>query len=189
MSDIFQVLGRDHAEVRSMLDQLESSRPERQPPLPEQASERHKLVQHLVVEESKHEAVEEMYFWPAVRESVPDGDDLANTATSQETEGKKLLETLDSADPHDAEFETLLAKFISAGRHHIHFEETQVWPGLRKSLDAQKLDELGAQVDEAKATAPTRPHPATPPKPGVLKTIGAAAAIADRARDAATGRD
>ncbi len=33
---------------------------------------RKKMVQQLVIEESKHEALEEMYFWPAVRDKVAD---------------------------------------------------------------------------------------------------------------------
>jgi hypothetical protein len=40
----------------------------------------------------------------------------------------------------------------------------------------------------AKKSAPTRPHPHTPASPGVLKTVGAAAAVTDKARDAMTGR-
>jgi hypothetical protein len=64
-----------------------------------------------------------------------------------------------------------------AGREHIAYEETSVWPELRKALSAEEADDLG-----------TRPHPHTPPKPGLLKTAGRAIAAADRVRDAVTGR-
>jgi hypothetical protein len=53
--------------------------------------------------------------------------------------------------------------------------------------EAEAAD-LGDSLEQAKKTAPTRPHPHTPASPGVLKTAGPAAAAADRARDAATGR-
>ena len=39
-----------------------------------------------------------------------------------------------------------------------------------------------------KDTAPTRPHPQVPPRPGVLKATGPVAAIVDRLRDIVTGR-
>jgi hypothetical protein len=71
---------------------------------------------------------------------------------------------------------------------HIAFEETQVWPGLRLVLSAQTAAELGTKIAEGKKTAPTRPHPHTPPSPGVLKAAGPAVAAADKARDAVTGR-
>jgi hypothetical protein len=48
--------------------------------------------------------------------------------------------------------------------------------------------DLGDSLEQAKKTAPTRPHPHTPASPGVLKTAGPAAGAADRARDAAAGR-
>ena len=91
-------------------------------------------------------------------------------------------------DAGDPRFEELLGKFITAGREHIAFEETQVWPGLRAALTEAQAATLGGQVEQAKKTAPTRPHPGTPASPGVLKSAGPIAAAADKARDAVTGR-
>ena len=59
---------------------------------------------------------------------------------------------------------------------------------MRTALPAEASAELGSKIAEGKKTAPTRPHPHTPPSPGVLKTAGPAAAAADKARDAMTGR-
>ena len=56
------------------------------------------------------------------------------------------------------------------------------------ALTAEAADELGTKIAEGKKTAPTRPHPHTPPSPGALKTAGPVAAAADKARDAVTGR-
>jgi hypothetical protein len=82
----------------------------------------------------------------------------------------------------------LLGQFIRAGREHIAFEEARVWPGLRSALTSTEAEELGEKLEQAKKTAPTRPHPGTPPSPGVLKSIGPVVAVADKARDAAMGR-
>ena len=59
---------------------------------------------------------------------------------------------------------------------------------LRSAMSESEAADLGDSLERAKKTAPTRPHPHTPASPGVLKTAGPAAAAADRARDAATGR-
>ncbi len=40
----------------------------------EQLQARKKLAEKLIIEESKHEAVEGEYFWPAVREKLPGGN-------------------------------------------------------------------------------------------------------------------
>jgi hemerythrin-like domain-containing protein len=189
MPSVFDVLGQDHQEVKRMLAELE-----RGPTAATGASDNHlalrkKIVEELIIEESKHEATEEMYFWPAVRDHLPDGDRLADTATGQEQEGKEILDRLDKLNANQPEFEELVLTFINAGREHIAFEETDVWPQLRQTLTEDEVIQLGDKIAEAKKTAPTRPHPHTPPSPGVLKGAGPVVGAADRLRDAATGRD
>jgi hemerythrin-like domain-containing protein len=189
MPSAFDVLARDHEEVKRMLTELELGPTAATGANADQLVLRKKMVQQLVIEESKHEAVEEMYFWPAVRKHLEDGDDLANQAQDQEQEGKVVLDKLDKLAPEDEEFEAQLAQFIQAGRAHIAFEETSVWPYLRAAMTAGDADDLGGKLAAGKKTAPTRPHPKTPASPGVLKTAGPAVAAADRVRDAATGRN
>lgn len=189
MNDIFSLLAKDHSDVKSIVDRLEATAM----PTPEVAGAeaidaRGKLAETLVIEESKHEAAEEQYFWPAVREHLDDGDRLADTAIEQESEGKRVLDQLRKAQPGSADFERLVAEFIKAGREHIAFEEHQVWPRLRAALSSEDSAELAEKYEKAKESGPTRPHPNTPASPGVLKTAGAAAAMVDRATDAITGR-
>ena len=188
MGNVFDVLSRDHGEVKQMLAELELGPTAATGANPDQLALRKKMVQQLVVEESKHEAVEEMYFWPAVRDALTDGTDLANQAQDQEQEGKVVLDRLDKLAADDEKFEALLTQFIQAGRAHIAFEETTVWPSLRSVLTAEQADDLGRKLEEGKKTAPTRPHPHTPASPGLLKTAGPAVAAADRLRDKASGR-
>ena len=188
MPSVFDVLGQDHQEVKRMLAELEKG-----PTVTTGASDNHlmlrkKMAEQLIIEESKHEAVEEMYFWPTVRDRLPDGGRLADEATGQEQEAKQVLARLDKSGADDPEFEGLLGQFITAGREHIAFEETRVWPGLRSALTSTEAEELGEKLEQAKKTAPTRPHPGTPPSPGVLKSTGPIAAIADKAWDVVTGR-
>jgi uncharacterized protein YdcH (DUF465 family) len=188
MADVFTVLAKDHEEVKGMLAELEKGPTRATGASEDQLALRKKMTEELIIEESKHEALEEMYFWPAVREHLADGDTLADTATRQEQDAKHVLAELDKLQADDAEFEKLLGKFILDAREHIAFEETQVWPGLRTALTAETASELGGKIAEGKKTAPTRPHPHTPPSPGALKATGPVAAAADKVRDAITGR-
>ncbi len=188
MPSAFDVLAKDHEEVKRMLSELEQGPTAASGASDNELALRKKMAEELVIEESKHEAVEEMYFWPTVRERLSNGDHLAQTATVQEQDGKKVLHELDKLQASDPQFEQVLGQFIKEGREHIAFEESQVWPALQAELSAQEATELGEKLEQGKKTAPTRPHPMTPPSPGVLKAAGPAAAVADRARDAATGR-
>ena len=59
------------------------------------------MTEELVIEESRHEALEEMYFWLAVREHHPAGNTLADEATGQEQEAKEVLAKLDKLQASD----------------------------------------------------------------------------------------
>ena len=188
MADVFTVLGQDHQEVKAMLAELERGPTSAAGATEEQLALRKKMTEQLIIEESRHEALEEMYFWPAVRDRLESGSTLADEATGQEQDAKQVLASLDKLGSGDAEFERLLGKFIMDARAHIDFEESQVWPLMRTALAAEKSAELGDKIAAGKKSAPTRPHPHTPPSPGALKTAGPVAAAADKARDAMTGR-
>lgn len=179
MPDVFEVLRQDHFEVKTLLGQLKESTDQEQ---------RGKLRTDLVIAESGHEAAEEMHFWPTVRRLVDGGDDLAEAALHQEANGKKVLAQLDQATPGTAEFDDLIATFAELGNAHISYEEGTVWPQLQAVLDPTSAADLGAAIERAEATGPTRPHPNGPDNPAGLKTAGPAVAAADRIRDHMTGR-
>ncbi|HEX4254637.1 MAG TPA: hemerythrin domain-containing protein [Streptosporangiaceae bacterium] len=188
MPDVFAVLGQDHAEVKQMLDTLEAGPTRIGGASASQLGARKKLVEALIIAESKHEAVEEEYFWPVVDDLSGDGPALAEQGTHQEQLAKVILDRLDKLDPADDDFEELVAAIVRDGRSHIAFEEERVWPRLRELLNPSGAEKLGLQLLRAKDTAPTRPHPNVPPRPGVLKAGGPAAALTDRIRDKITGR-
>jgi hypothetical protein len=146
------------------------------------------MVTNLVIAESQHEAVEEQYFWPAVREALEDGDALADKAVEQEQEGKALLQRLEDGEPGEPDYQEALQQFILAGREHIAYEQDVVWPLFQAAVTEAELVALGEKLETAKKVAPTRPHPDTPPNPAVLKTMGMATAVLDHVRDAVSGR-
>lgn len=178
MPDVFTVLAEDHRNVLETLDALEATAT--------LSASKEELIEQLVIDESKHEAVEEMYFWPTVKERVETGDVLAERALDQEQMAKDMLEALEGS--HGVERDRLIHAVARAAREHIAYEQDEVWPRLRPVLSAKEAEELGTQLAEAKRTAPTRPHSHTPPSPGVLKTAGPAAAAVDKVRDAIRGR-
>jgi hemerythrin-like domain-containing protein len=186
--DALAVLREDHLKVLAILDDLERAPEDGRPVTPDQLAARRQLVTTVVMAESAHEALEEEYFWPSVRHWLPEGKELATPAMEQEQAAKQLLAELDKLDAGEPAFERLVAQVVADAREHIRYEETQVWPVVRDRLAESELDELGRKMAAARKVAPTRPHPRTPARPGVLKTVGMAAATMDRIRDVATRR-
>lgn len=188
MTDVFDVIGADHREQERLLADLEIVPSRADGATEAQLTARKQLAETLIIEASGHEAVEEQYFWPTVRDRVPDGDQLADHAIAQENEAKHVLDRLSRAQPAEGEFDELIATFIPAAREHIAYEERTVWPALRTAITPDEASELGKKIADAKKLAPTRPHPHTPANPAVLKTAGPAVAAADKLRDSMSGR-
>ena len=89
---------------------------------------RKKMTETPIIEESKHEALEEMYFWPAVRKYHSAGDTLADEAVGQEQEAKHVLAELGKLEASDTKFEELLGTFIGAAREMRR--EIGAWSGV-----------------------------------------------------------
>ena len=163
MEDAFDLLAGDHEEIRQMLSELEKG-----PTLATGATEdqlmlRSMMTEELIIEERKHEAAELRCFWPAVRERVAGGDELADRAICQEIEITELLKELSRLDASDARFEDVLGRFIKAGREHFDFEESRVWPGLRAALTPKAVGELGLAIFRVKSAQNAQPGRVSPP--------------------------
>ncbi|AFM19905.1 hypothetical protein Mycch_5220 [Mycolicibacterium chubuense NBB4] len=182
--DALTYLRQDHESVLGMLEALDGA------PADDGArsSGLATYVTNLVIAESQHEAVEEQFFWPAVRDALADGDELADAAIEQEQQGKQLLQKLEDGSPGEPDYQQAIEDFAAAAREHIAYEQDVVWPALSQALSRDELEKLGQKLEAAKKAAPTRPHPHTPPNATVLKTAGMGAAAMDHVRDAVTGR-
>jgi hypothetical protein len=142
----------------------------------------------VIIEESKHEAAEQMYFWPAVKRLGAEGERVAESGLKQEDEADPVLADLDKLPPDDERFEERLIAFTGAARAHIAYEEAHAWPLLQAAITANEARELGDLIAQAKKAAPTRPHPNIPPTEDAAKAVGPVAGLVDRLRDTVTGR-
>ena len=188
MADVFETLRADHGDVRLLLAALENS-PGHAAGASQQVLKARKLAaERLVIDSARHEAAEEEYFWPTVRERLGDGSKLADEASVQEQAGREALARLDKLEPDDDEFDELLAELIPAARRHIEFEEIHVWPQLRQALSPFQARELGDKIREAADRATARPQPASAARARGRKAADSAEAAAGKLNSAATRR-
>jgi hypothetical protein len=111
------------------------------------------LVEKMIVELSRHAAIEEEWFYPATRATVRGVDDVVLESIEEHHIVKWLLSELEHRDPRDESFKAKVTVLIENVRHHVKVEE------VRKELTRRALMELGDAMAMAKSTAPTRPHP------------------------------
>lgn len=170
-----ELIADDHREVESLFQQYEATT---------DPDEQTRLVHEAIHELAVHGEVEELLFYPRVRELAPQGDRLAEDALHEHVEMKKTLNDLDSMSAQDAGFHDRMRELMAEVRHHVGEEENEIFPGIRQVMSTEDLDELGQRMQRAKAVVPTRPHPHAPTSPGAKAAAAPAVALVDRVRDA-----
>ena len=146
--------------------------------------ERRRIVDDIIKELSVHAEIEETVFYPAVREAVPQTEDEVLEALEEHHVAKWVLSELEGMDPTAERFEAKVTVLIENVRHHVEEEESELFPQVRNAMSRKALDDMGDALQQAKAVAPTRPHPRSPDTPPGNIVSGVVASALDRAREA-----
>jgi hemerythrin superfamily protein len=178
--DAIELLKKDHRTVDDLFKRIEKAGSGA-------TKTKRNLAERIIKELSVHAVVEETVFYPAVREASDEIRDDVLESLEEHHIVKWVLNELDGMDPEHERFDakaTVLAEMV---RHHVEEEEKELFPKVRKALDAETRKELGEVMRRAKQGAPTRPHPRSPDEPPGNLVAGAFSSLLDRIRDGARG--
>jgi hemerythrin superfamily protein len=170
----------DHREVEEFFGRIDA--------LPPGDERRKTLADQVTIELVRHSVAEEAYLYPAVREHVAGGDDIADREIADHARAEQLMKDLEGLRADERAFDLTMDKFMQEIRAHIADEEEHLFPRLRDACSHDELLRLGDKVRTAKKTAPTRPHPSSPHEPPANKLLAPGLGLVDRARDLLTGR-
>lgn len=178
--DAITLLKEDHRTVEQLFKRFE------------QAGDRahvqkRQIVDRIIEELSVHAAIEEQVFYPVARTTVPDTEDIALESLEEHHVVKWLLAELVDMDPAQERFDAKVTVLIENVRHHVEEEENEFFPMVRKALGRNELADLGETLADAKASAPTRPHPRMPDAGLVGMVMGPITGAVDRVRDNVSG--
>src|SRR4051812_41609987 len=175
--DAITLLKQDHKTVEGLFKKFEKAGDRA-------VKTKQDLVKRIIEELSVHAAIEEMIFYPAAREAAPDTEDHILESLEEHHIVKWVLSELDGMSPEDERFDAKVTVLIENVRHHVEEEEDEWFPEVRKVMGRNLLGEIGDALEEAKKTAPTRPHPRQPDEPPGNVVAGSAAGLLDKARAA-----
>lgn len=155
--DALELLTTQHDRIRELFSSLEGRAAG---PSQVKIDEVRELLSTLV----KHAEIEELVFYPAIRDALSE-DDLVDESLEEHHAAELLLFELErspaEAERYDAKV-TVLSELVL---HHIEEEEDELFPKVREALDEERRRELGAAMERAWEVAPSRPHPASPDTP------------------------
>lgn len=170
-----ELLGSDHRMVEDLFTRYEKST---------DVQERTEIVHEVIHELAVHGEVEELVFYPRLRQAVPDGNELAEEAVHEHVEMKETLNALDGMTADEDGFDKRMGELIAEVRHHVQEEENDIFSKIRDAVSDDELRTMGERMQRAKSMVPTRPHPNAPTGPAGKAAAGAPVALMDRVRDA-----
>jgi hemerythrin superfamily protein len=173
------LLKNDHKTVEDLFKRVENLGPRA-------VKSKQDVVERIVRELSIHAAIEEMLFYPAIRDAAEgaDPDDMVLESLEEHHIVKWVLAELEKMPADHERFDAKVTVLMENVRHHVEEEEKELFPQANKLLGRAALDELGDAMVKAKKTVPTRPHPRSPDEPPGNIMAGTGAALVDKAIDA-----
>ncbi len=143
-SDAIDLILEDHRRVDELFDRFEALTDT------VDSAEKRGIASQMVRELSIHASIEEQIFYPAVREHLPQGDEVVHESVAEHRAVKELLAAIEETDPADPKFDERVTMLIREVRHHVEEEERDILPALRAQLDDDAVREMGAAMLRAK---------------------------------------
>jgi hemerythrin-like domain-containing protein len=156
-TDAIVLLKADHKELRKVFADFEKAG--------ENANAaKGKLVDKMIELLTVHTYIENEVMYPRVRALLPDLEDDVLESYEEHHVADLLVIELAGLKPTAERFTAKTTVLIENVRHHMDEEEQDWFPKVREGLGRKTLQELGAELLEAKKTAPRRPS-----QPSALK--------------------
>jgi hemerythrin superfamily protein len=186
--DAIALLKADHREVEQLFKQFEKAGDRA-------LKQKEKLVEKMIRALAVHAAIEEMFFYPTVRTAAlkkdnklgEDASDLVLESLEEHHIVKWTLSELEKMNASDERFEAKVTVLIESVKHHVEEEEEDLFPKVKRLLNAKLLNELGERMEKAKKLVPTRPHPRASDTPPCNFVAGTVAMMMDKGKDLVKG--
>ena len=99
-----------------------------------------------------HMDIEETIFYPTVKaQPVEELKDLIRESDEEHHVAKLLLEEISRMEPQDEQYDAKVTVLKENIEHHVEEEEGEMFPGTRKRLGREMLEQLGEEMEERKA--------------------------------------
>ena len=139
MPNVIDLLKQDHRTVEQLFTQFESSKDAA-------------AAEEICAEIEVHAQAEEQVVYPALREQVSGGQQMADHAEKEHAEARQLIGRIRQTEDPDHLAE-VVSELKSAIEEHVNEEENEVFPKMQAEVDASALEELAAEVTAAKEEA------------------------------------
>jgi hemerythrin superfamily protein len=149
-TDAIVLLKADHKAVKRLFREFEKAGDEA-------TKQKGDIVRRIIEELTVHTYLENEIMYPEVRKLLPELEDDVLESYEEHHVADVLCMELWSMDATDERFDAKTTVLIEVVEHHIEEEEDEWFPQVRDGLGRKQLQDMGARMQEARATAPTKP--------------------------------
>jgi len=144
--DAIQLLKADHAEMRELLGELEST-------TARALKKRRDLIVEIEAKLKAHTTIEEEIFYPAFKRAGEKSDDdkmYFEALEEHRAAGDLVLPDLVKTDPGSEKFSGRAKVLKELVEHHADEEEKEMFPRAKKLLSKDELAKLGERMEQRK---------------------------------------
>jgi hemerythrin superfamily protein len=156
-TDAIVLLKNDHKEIRKVFRDFQKAGENAD-------ATKGRLVKKMIELLTVHTYIENEVMYPRVRELMPEVEEDVLESYEEHHVADVLVMELSMMKPSDERFTAKTTVLIENVDHHIDEEEKEWFPKVREGLSRKVLQELGADMLEAKKRAPKKPS-----QPSALK--------------------
>lgn len=151
----FKLIVDDHKEVKANIQRYKDAT---------NAEEKKNITNEIIKLISQHSSIEEQHLYPMIRNIYGEkGNALADLFLNDHTCLKHTLVLLEKMDI--VKNQELHEKIMDRLKKLIddHTSDEEMWlSDMRQKVSAEEINKLRNTLEEAKKTAPTKPHPYAP---------------------------
>ena len=156
-TDAIVMLKDDHKQIRKAFKDFENAGENAH-------AAKGKIVDRIIELLTVHTYLENEVMYPRVRELLPDLEDDVLESYEEHHVADLLVVELAALKPDAERFDAKTTVLIENVTHHIQEEEEEWFPKVREGLGRKVLQEIGAEMQAARKSAPKRPS-----QPSALK--------------------
>ena len=131
-----ELLKTQHEEAKSLFRKIEKA----------DGEQKQQLFEELADALAVHATIEEKHFYPATKNART--EELLQEAVEEHLAVKRVIADLLEMSPEDAQFDAKVSVLKEMVEHHVEEEEGELFPKVRRMLDAEELEDLGVVMED-----------------------------------------
>jgi len=138
--DALELLKVDHQRVSDLFREAESS---------DSLKKKRVIFNSIQSELDLHTYIEETVFYPTFRK-YPDFENLLSESYAEHAQVKELVSRIQALPAESSELSQKMSQLKQRVEHHVHQEETDLFPRIRKVMKSSEREQLGRHLQVAK---------------------------------------